>query len=102
MSRLPSSLLDALLARCTFPSSGSSVVCAFSGGADSTALVALAVRHGLDTVAHHVDHRLRPESASEADEAERIAGELGVVCVRHIVDVAPGPNLEARARAARR
>ncbi len=78
------------------------MVCAFSGGADSTALVALAVRHGLDTVAHHVDHRLRPESATEADEAERIAGELGVVCVRHTVDVAPGPNLEARARAARR
>ena len=77
------------------------MACAFYGGPDSTALVALAVRHGLDTGAHHVDHRLRPESAAEADAAERIATRLGVEFVRHTVDVAPGPNLEARARAAR-
>lgn len=102
MSRPTPSLLDELLARCTFPPPGSSVACAFSGGPDSTALVALAVRHGLDTVAHHVDHRLRPESAAEADTAERIAAALGVPFVRHSVEVTPGPNLEARARAARR
>jgi tRNA(Ile)-lysidine synthase len=63
--------------------------------------VALAVRHGLHVVAHHVDHRLRPESAAEADTAERIAVALGVPFVRHVVAVAPGPNLEARARTAR-
>jgi tRNA(Ile)-lysidine synthase len=34
--------------------------------------------------------------------AERIAGALGAAFVPHTVDVAPGPNLEARARAARR
>jgi tRNA(Ile)-lysidine synthase len=96
------SLLDDLLPRCTFPATGSSVACAFSGGSDSTALLALAVRHGLDAVAHHVDHRLRPESAAEADTAERIATTLGVAFVRHTVDLAPGPNLEARARTARR
>ena len=101
MSRPRSSLLDELLPRCAFPPSGSSVSCAFSGGADSTALVALALRHGLRVVADHVDHRLRPESGVEADRAERIAGALGVEFVRHTVDVAPGPNLEARARAAR-
>jgi tRNA(Ile)-lysidine synthase len=101
MSRPRSALADQLLTRCTFPPAGSSVACAFSGGPDSTALVALAVRHGLATVAHHVDHRLRPESAAEADTAERIAAALGVAFVRHAVDVPPGPNLEARARAAR-
>ena len=102
MSRPTPSLLDELLRRCTFLQSGSSAACAFSGGPDSTALVALAVRHGLDTVAHHVDHGLRPESASEADSAERIATALGVPFLRHCAHVAPGPNLEARARAARR
>ncbi|HZI45603.1 MAG TPA: tRNA lysidine(34) synthetase TilS [Ilumatobacter sp.] len=102
MSRPTPSLLDELLARCTFPPPGSSVACAFSGGPDSTALVALAVRHGLDTVAHHVDHRLRAESAADADTAERIAAALDVPFVRHSVEVTPGPNLEARARAARR
>ena len=102
MSRPPPSLLDELLARCTFPPTGSSVACAFSGGPDSTALVALAARHGLDTVAHHVDHGLRAESAAEADTAERIAAALDVPFVRHSVEVTPVPNLEARARAARR
>ena len=101
MSRPRSSLLDELLPRCTFPPRGTSVTCAFSGGADSTALLALAVRHGLVLVAHHVDHRLRTESGAEADEAARIAAALGVEFVRHTVDVAPGPNLEARARHAR-
>src|SRR4051794_15016851 len=102
MSRTPSSLLDELLTRCTFPAAGSSVACAFSGGADSTALVALAVRHGLDVVTHHVDHQLRPESAAEADTAKQIAASLAVAFLCHTVDVPPGPNLEARARDARR
>jgi tRNA(Ile)-lysidine synthase len=53
-------------------------------------------------VAHHVDHRLRPESAAEADTAAQIAAELGVPFVCHTIDLAPGPNLEARARGARR
>jgi tRNA(Ile)-lysidine synthase len=49
-----------------------------------------------------VDHRLRPESAAEADRAAQIASVLDVPFVRHTVDVVPGSNLEARARAARR
>ncbi len=60
------------------------------------------MRHGLDVVAHHVDHGMRPESAAEADSAEQIAATLDVRFVCHTVDVAPGPNLEARARHARR
>jgi tRNA(Ile)-lysidine synthase len=59
------------------------------------------MRHGLDAVAHHVDHRLRPESSAEADIAEQIAATLGVPFVRHTIELAQGPNLEARARAAR-
>ena len=35
-------LTAGLLARCTFPPPGTAVDCAFSGGADSTALVVLA------------------------------------------------------------
>lgn len=77
-------------------------MCAFSGGPDSTALVALADAHGLAVTAHHVDHGLRPESASESARAHTIARRLGVRFVLHAVEVAPGSNLEARARDARR
>jgi tRNA(Ile)-lysidine synthase len=94
-------LLDDLLARCTFPPPGAAVTCAFSGGPDSTALLALAKAAGCEVTAIHVDHQLRPTSAGEADRAGRLAGTIGVTFERHIVDVAPGPNLEARARAAR-
>jgi tRNA(Ile)-lysidine synthase len=90
------------LPRCTFPATGSPVVCAFSGGPDSTALVALARRHGLTVTAHHVDHQLRPESGAEAEQAGRIAAALGIAFVLHRVPVTAGPNLEARARAVRR
>jgi tRNA(Ile)-lysidine synthase len=95
-------LLDRLLERCTFPAPGSAAACAFSGGADSTALLALAVHAGLDVVAHHVDHGLRAESASEAAQAADLAATLGVPFVLHTLDVGAGPNLEARARHARR
>ncbi len=97
-----SDIVDRLLATCTLPAPGSGAAAAFSGGADSTALVALAVRHGCRVTAHHVDHRLRPESATEATRAAEIAAELGAEFVLHRVAVEPGPNLEARARAARR
>jgi tRNA(Ile)-lysidine synthase len=91
----------ALLARCTFPSSGTPVICAFSGGADSTALLLLALTAGCTARAVHVDHRLRPESAAEATVAVALAGRLGVPCDVIVVDITGGPNLEARARAAR-
>ena len=75
---------------------------AFSGGPDSTALLALARHAGLVVTAHHVDHGLRPTSGAEADQAAAIAVALGCPIVVHRVAVAPGANLEARARAARR
>jgi tRNA(Ile)-lysidine synthase len=94
--------LAELLDRCTFPPSGTTVACAFSGGTDSTALIALADHAGLQVTAHHVDHGIRPESRDEADRARAIAARLDVAFELHRVRVDPGPNLEARARAARR
>jgi tRNA(Ile)-lysidine synthase len=77
------------------------VVVACSGGPDSLALLILAADAELDPVAVHVDHGLRPESAAEAGVVRDAAMRLGVasLCVR--VEVAPGGNLEARARDAR-
>lgn len=76
-------------------------VVACSGGADSVALLALTVATGRRPTAVHVDHGLRPGGASEAAFVARVAGHLGVPTRPVVVDVGPGPNLEARARAAR-
>ena len=90
-----------LLSRCDFPPPGQAVVCAVSGGADSLALQVLAVAAGLSVTAIHVDHGLRAGSAEEALVVKAAAAELGAEFVSLAVTVAPGPNLEARARSAR-
>ncbi len=95
-------LAGRLVARCRFPAAGQPVVCAVSGGADSLALLVLAVAAGCRVTAVHVDHRLRPGSASEADVVRDAARRFGAGFRAVRVEVAPGPNLEARARAARR
>ena len=87
----------ALLARCTFPTGD--VTCAVSGGADSLALLVLATEAGCRVTAVHVDHGLRPES--EADMVRDAASRFGALFRAEKVHVAPGPNLEARARATR-
>ncbi len=92
---------SALLARCAFPAPGTSVTCAVSGGADSLALLALAVAAGCDATAVHVDHGLRPGSAAEAEVVAAAAGALGAAFRAEAVVVVAGPNREARARAAR-
>ncbi len=91
-----------LLARCTFPPPGTPVICGLSGGADSTALVALATAAGCEVTAVHVHHGLRPAANDDAATAERTAELLGVAHRRVDAPVADGPNLEARARTARR
>jgi len=91
----------ALLERCDFPPPGSQVTCAVSGGADSLALLLLAVAAGCSVTAVHVDHGLRPGSAAEADVVAAAAATVGARFIAERVAVAPGANLEARARAAR-
>jgi tRNA(Ile)-lysidine synthase len=90
-----------LLARCHFPPSGAPVTCAVSGGADSLALLVLAVDAGCQVTAVHVDHGLRSTSAMEADVVADAAHRFGAAFRSVRVTVAPGPNLEARARRAR-
>ena len=94
--------LDRLLRRCAFPAPGASLVCAVSGGADSLALLVLAVHAGLEVTAVHVDHGLRASSAAESDVVAHAATALGARFRSERVEVTPGANLEARARAARR
>jgi tRNA(Ile)-lysidine synthase len=95
------SLVDELLSRCDFPSAGTAVDCAVSGGADSLALLVLAVAAGCEVTAIHVDHGLRPGSGDEADVVRAAAERFGAELRALQVEVAPGANLEARARAAR-
>jgi tRNA(Ile)-lysidine synthase len=94
-------LQTALLTRCTFPTIEEEVTCAVSGGADSLALLALARAAGLTVTAVHVDHGLRVGSTVEGDVVARAAERLGASFRQEKVDIEAGPNLEARARAAR-
>ncbi|MFZ0058962.1 MAG: tRNA lysidine(34) synthetase TilS [Acidimicrobiales bacterium] len=96
-----SPLAASLLGRCVFPAKGEPLACAVSGGADSLALLALAVAAGCEATAYHVDHGIRPGSAGEADVVRAGAERLGAGFIGLRVEVAAGPNLEARARAAR-
>ncbi|MGI8685163.1 MAG: tRNA lysidine(34) synthetase TilS, partial [Acidimicrobiales bacterium] len=96
------SAAPAPLDRCSFPAAGTPLACAVSGGADSLAMLVLATAAGCDVTAHHVDHGLRPESAEEASVVAAAADRFGARFEAHRVEVGAGPNLEARARAARR
>lgn len=95
------SLVGELLPRCTFPQPASRVTCAVSGGADSLALLVLAVAAGCRVTAIHVDHGLRPGSGAEADGVRLAAARLGAGFRAERVRVPPGANLQARARASR-
>ncbi len=90
-----------LLSRCTFPKPGSKVDCAVSGGADSVALLVLAVASGCEATAWHVDHHLRPDGAREAALVQELAERLGCGFELRHVTVDDSANVEARARDAR-
>ena len=90
----------ALLERCTFADS-TTLNCAVSGGPDSVALLVLARASGAAVHAVHVDHGIRPDSAHDADVVRAAAERFGATWETSAVDIEPGPNLEARARAAR-
>jgi len=89
-------------AQCHFPPPGTSVDLAVSGGPDSLGLLLLALDAGLTVRVHHVDHHARPTSSHDANVVATLCAALGVDLVVHDVDVAPGPNFEARARSSRR
>jgi tRNA(Ile)-lysidine synthase len=91
-----------LVARCRFPAPGTEVTLAVSGGADSLALVVLAAQAQVRGVAIHVDHGLRAGSSDEAEVVRAAAAQYGFGFRAERVAVGAGPNLEARARAARR
>jgi tRNA(Ile)-lysidine synthase len=76
------------------------VAVAVSGGADSVCLAWLAARWG-DPLALIVDHKLRPESGAEAQEAAARLAAFGVPSRILPLDLSPGPGLAARSRAAR-
>jgi tRNA(Ile)-lysidine synthase len=97
----PPAAIARLLAVCSFPAAGTAVTCAVSGGPDSLALLVLAVTAGCRVTAVHVDHGLRPGSAAEADGVAAVAARYGARFRAEQALVDDGPNLEARARAAR-
>ncbi len=89
---------------------GKAVLAAVSGGADSLALLlalhCLSPRLGCSLLVAHLDHGLRPESASESAQVAEIAKRLGLACVSGKADVAAlaqerGVGLEEAARIAR-
>ena len=96
-----SATLEAVRARCRFPTRGP-VTCAVSGGPDSLALLVLACDADLDVTAVHVDHGLRPDGGSEAAVVADAAGRFGAAFRSERAGVRPGGDLEARARTARR
>jgi len=101
--------LDGLFARVFAARAGEGVALAVSGGSDSTALMVLFAdclrQRGADPAAHAVltvDHRLRPESAAEA---EAVAGHAAKLGFRHATLIwagtKPQTGLQAAAREAR-
>ncbi|WP_420437170.1 tRNA lysidine(34) synthetase TilS [Candidatus Poriferisodalis sp.] len=101
--------IERLVDRCTFGDvARPELVCAVSGGADSAALLTLACRFAqrndsaaTAVTAIHVDHGLRPAGAAEAAQVEALCGRLGAGFRVVQLDLAPGANLQARARDAR-
>jgi len=87
-------------------SPSSRVLCALSGGADSTALVAAlsalrAAGHLAEVCACYVDHQLRAGSAADGEFCLALCAGLGVPLERARVTVAAGENVQAAARRVR-
>ena len=81
---------------------GETIGIAVSGGGDSIALLHLVLQAGLRAEAVTVDHRLRPESGTEADGVALACARLGVPHVVQVWDHGPVQgNLMDAARRAR-
>ena len=80
-----------LLRQCQFPPPGTAVVLGVSGGADSTALLILALASELDVSVVHVNHGLRAASSLDALSVARTCARWDVpvevrsvvVCITH-------------------
>ena len=85
---------------------GDGIVVAFSGGADSTALLwgmsRLAARRGLRLHAAHLDHALDAGSAARAAAAAHLAARLAVPLIHERSDVLAGRRTAESAEAAAR
>jgi len=68
---------------------GASVLVGYSGGADSTCLLHLLKSAGIDVVAAHLHHGMRPEGDDEQAKCEQFADSLGVPFLTGKADV-PG------------
>ena len=97
----PTTLIADLLSRVHLPAGGHRAGVCGLGGADSLALLVLATAAGCAVTAIHVDHGLRAGSETEAEVVQRAAARFGARFESRRVSVVSGPNLEARARAAR-
>ena len=81
-----------LVAQCGHTPRGATWIAGFSGGPDSTVLLAvlaaLAPRLGARLEAAHLDHGLRPESAAEAGGAAALCARWGIALHQRRTDVA--------------
>lgn len=103
--RLPERVLE-VVRRERLWAPGAPVAVACSGGLDSSALL-LALHetraaHGAALRVLSVDHGLRPAAAAEAAAVGALAASLGLPFTLLRLGLSPGPDLAARARAARR
>lgn len=81
---------------------GYRVVAAVSGGPDSTALLLWLVESGVDVLAAHYDHALRPGSAGDGEWLADLCGGLGVrLLVERRAGPLPAGSLQAAARSLR-
>ncbi len=64
------------------------VLAGISGGPDSLCLLHLLHQCGMNTIAAHLDHSLRPTSAKEADYVAKLCADARIPLVRQKVDAA--------------
>lgn len=88
-----------LLDRCAFPAGHLHL--GVSGGADSVAMALLARAAERECTLWHVHHGLTDAADDAADAVAKLAADLGAECEIRRVTIDAGPDLEARARAAR-